>query len=41
MKDEFYRAMGWDVKTGLPEVERLRGLGLQDIAEELQKLGIL
>lgn len=37
MKDDFYRSMGWDVETGLPSAERLRSLGLEDVAEDLQK----
>ena len=41
MKEDFYRSMGWDVETGLPGVERLRALGLEDVAEELHKAGIL
>lgn len=41
MKDDFYGAMGWDVRTGLPSVERLCSLGLEDVAEDLKKGGIL
>jgi aldehyde:ferredoxin oxidoreductase len=28
MLDEYYRARGWDVETGLPEQEKLDELGL-------------
>ena len=35
MLDEYYRARGWDVKTGLQTYEKLAELGLSDIAEEL------
>jgi aldehyde:ferredoxin oxidoreductase len=41
MKDDFYRSMGWDVETGLPSVGRLCSLGLEDVAEDLQKSGVL
>ncbi len=30
MLDEYYRARGWDVETGLPEREKLEELGLSD-----------
>jgi aldehyde:ferredoxin oxidoreductase len=30
MLDEYYRARGWDVETGLPAPEKLEELGLQD-----------
>jgi aldehyde:ferredoxin oxidoreductase len=30
MLDEYYRARGWDVATGLPTHEKLRELGLAD-----------
>jgi hypothetical protein len=33
--------MGWDVDTGLPSVDRLHSLGLEDVAEDLQKNGVL
>ncbi len=40
MKDEYYEAMRWDVKTGLPSRETLIELDLADIAADLEKLGI-
>jgi aldehyde:ferredoxin oxidoreductase len=37
LKDDFYQAMNWNVETGLPTVERLRFLELNDIAQELEQ----
>jgi aldehyde:ferredoxin oxidoreductase len=31
MLDEYYRARGWDVATGLPTLDKLAELGLQDL----------
>jgi aldehyde:ferredoxin oxidoreductase len=41
MKDEYYEAMGWDVKTGIPRFETLEALGLSDVVIDLEKLGKL
>ena len=38
MKDEYYHLRGWDTATGAPPGEKLRQLGLADVAEELQRL---
>jgi aldehyde:ferredoxin oxidoreductase len=38
MLDEYYRARGWDVETGLPTRAKLEELGLNDAAEELAEL---
>lgn len=35
MRDEYYRAHGWDVKTGWPYKETLEKLGLDNVAKEL------
>ena len=35
MLDEFYEAMGWDRETGIPSREKLKKLGLGDVAEEV------
>jgi aldehyde:ferredoxin oxidoreductase len=35
MLDEYYRARGWDVETGLPTRAKLEELELNDAAEEL------
>ena len=40
-KSEFYRLMGWDVKTGIPTVSTLERLGLKEVAEGLEKRGLL
>jgi aldehyde:ferredoxin oxidoreductase len=37
MLDEYYEVRGWDVETGIPTRETLHELGLDDIAEDLQK----
>jgi aldehyde:ferredoxin oxidoreductase len=34
MLDEYYRARGWDVETGLPTVEKLADLGLAETSAE-------
>jgi aldehyde:ferredoxin oxidoreductase len=36
--DEYYLARGWDVKTGLPTRRKLEELGLEYVADELEKL---
>jgi len=41
MKDDFYQSMGWGINTGVPSTERLRSLQLEDVAENLQNVGIL
>ena len=41
MKDDYYEAMGWDVKTGIPASEMLRSLKLSDVASDLKKIGKL
>jgi aldehyde:ferredoxin oxidoreductase len=38
--DDYYKVRGWDVKTGLPTRKKLEELGLKDVAETLEKLGI-
>jgi aldehyde:ferredoxin oxidoreductase len=38
MLNEFYEAMGWDIKTGIPTFKKLKELELEDIAEELKKI---
>jgi aldehyde:ferredoxin oxidoreductase len=30
LKDDYYRAMGWDLSTGLPGEEKLRELGIEE-----------
>jgi len=41
MKDEHYILRDWDVKTGIPTKETLKKFGLDDVAEDLKKRGIL
>jgi len=41
LKDEYYVARGWDIKTGVPTRAKLEELGLKKIANELEKLGKL
>ena len=36
--DAFYGVCGWDNKTGIPTREKLIGLGLEEIAEDLRKI---
>jgi len=35
--DDYYEVRGWDKKTGIPTEEKLRELGLDDVAKELRK----
>ena len=39
--DEYYALRGWDIKLGVPTREKLTSLGLEDIAEDLARLGKL
>lgn len=39
--DEYYEDRGVDVATGLPRAEKLRELGLDDVADDLIKRGII
>lgn len=41
MKDEYYALRGWDVATGLQTRPTLEGLGLPDVANELERRGLL
>ena len=40
MKDEYYALRSWDIDSGLQTKTKLRELGLQDIAEELDSIGL-
>lgn len=40
MKDEYYALRRWDVATGLPTKARLIELGLDEVARELESLGL-
>jgi aldehyde:ferredoxin oxidoreductase len=37
MKDRYYKLRGWDMTTGVPNRATLESLGLQDVANELEK----
>ncbi len=41
MKDEFYRIRGWDVPTGLQTRAKLEELKLNDVAQGLEREGLL
>ena len=41
MKDEYYEAMRWDTKTGVPTRETLVALALDDVAADLERRGKL
>ena len=41
MKDEYYSIRGWDVATGLQKRGTLEGLGLKDVADDLEGRGLL
>lgn len=41
MKDEYYQLRGWDVATGLQTKTKLKELGLQDIAKDLEQRGLI
>jgi len=38
MKDDYYRAMGWDLESGIPTAETLIALGLSAIARDLRQV---
>jgi len=40
MLDEYYEACGWDKATGIPTRKKLEELGLQNVADEMEKLGL-
>jgi aldehyde:ferredoxin oxidoreductase len=40
-KSDYYRLMGWDVKTGTPTGPTLEKLGLKEVAEGLKKKGLI
>jgi aldehyde:ferredoxin oxidoreductase len=39
--DEYYEARGWDKESGLPTMQKLQELGLDDVASDLQKRGFI
>jgi aldehyde:ferredoxin oxidoreductase len=40
IKEEYYELRGWDIATGLLKTEMLEGLGLQEIAQDLEQRGL-
>lgn len=41
LKEEYYALRGWDIETGLQTYPRLKELDLEDIAGDLDQLGLL
>jgi aldehyde:ferredoxin oxidoreductase len=41
IKDKYYELRGWDIKTGWPTRETLEKFDLKDIADKLEKIGLL
>jgi len=39
LKDEYYQLRGWDVRTGIPTRETLARYGLEEVADDLARLG--
>jgi aldehyde:ferredoxin oxidoreductase len=40
-KDRYYELRGWDLATGVPTRATLESLGLKDVADELERQGVL
>lgn len=38
--DEYYDERGWELDRGVPTKEKLKELGLEDCAEDLEKMGL-
>ena len=41
MKSEYYGLRGWDVESGFPTAARLKELQLEDVADDMDKRGLL
>jgi aldehyde:ferredoxin oxidoreductase len=41
MKKAYYKARGWDVEKGIPSRRKLEELDLKDVADDLEKHGML
>ena len=39
MLEEYYETRGWDTKTGIPTEDTLKKLDLQDVTDELKRMG--
>jgi len=40
LKDRYYELKGWDKKTGVPAREELERVGLEYVADEMEKMGV-
>ena len=41
MLDAYYEEKGWDIEKGIPTRRKLEALDLEDVAEDLEDLGML
>ena len=41
MIDDYYKARGWDKKTGLPKKDNLEKIGMNDVGKELEKMKLV
>jgi aldehyde:ferredoxin oxidoreductase len=41
MRTEFYELRGWDAETGLQKAETLERLGMSDLVQDLEKIGLI
>lgn len=41
LKDDYYRLRGWDVQTGAPRRETLERCGLKEVADDLERRGLI
>lgn len=41
MKDDYYQSRGWDIASGLQKRGVMEGLGLKDVADDLERRGLL
>jgi aldehyde:ferredoxin oxidoreductase len=41
IKSKYYKLREWDVATGIPTRETLKCYGLEDVAQDLEKMDIL
>jgi len=41
MLDDYYDERGWEVERGIPTGEKLKGLGLKDVAGDLEKRSLI
>jgi len=41
LKDKYYTLRGWDLETGFQTLNKLKELEMENIAQDLDKLGLL